>query len=118
MKTAQPQAKTRLRDFASHDIPPLVAILNQVFADEPTTVEQQEHGERTYPAGNPRLRLVAETEEGQIAGYGESAHPQRHRQSGDSGPEREAGLSPAAGVVGVGENAVAQCSKPAIIALL
>ena len=30
MKTAQPQAKTRLRDFTSHDIPPLVAILNQV----------------------------------------------------------------------------------------
>ena len=75
MKTAQPQAKTRLRDFTSHDIPPLVAILNQVFADEPTTVEQQEHGERTYPAGNPRLRLAAETEEGQIAGYGECLFP-------------------------------------------
>ena len=75
MKTAQPQAKTRLRDFASHDIPPLVAILNQVFADEPTTVEQQEHGERTYPAGNPRLRLAAETEEGQVAGYGECLLP-------------------------------------------
>ena len=26
METTQPQAKTRLRDFASHDIPPLVAI--------------------------------------------------------------------------------------------
>ena len=53
MKTAQPQAKTRLRDFTSHDIPPLVAILNQVFADEPISLEQLEHHERTYPAGNP-----------------------------------------------------------------
>ena len=75
MQTPQPPAPFRLRDFTSHDIPPLVAILNQVFADEPTTLEKEEHWEHTYPAGNPRLRLVAETEEGQVAGYGECQHP-------------------------------------------
>ncbi len=80
MKTAQPQAKTRLRDFTSHDIPPLVAILNQVFADEPISLEQLEHHERTYPAGNPRLRLAAETEDGQVVGYGECERPDRTAQ--------------------------------------
>ena len=70
MTTDMPALHCHLRPFAARDIAPWTAILNQVFADEPTTVEQQEHGERTYPAGNPRLRLVAETEEGQM-GYGE-----------------------------------------------
>ena len=60
METTQPQAKTRLRDFASHDIPPLVAILNQVFADEPTTLEKAgtlgAHLSGRQPAPAPRGR--------------------------------------------------------------
>ena len=53
----------------------MAALLNQIFPDEPISLEQLEHHERTYPAGNPRLRLVAETEDGQVVGYGECERP-------------------------------------------
>ncbi len=64
-----------LRDFSDQDIPTLVAILNAIWPDEPTTVAQQEHWERTYPADNPRLRRVAVAENGQVLGYGECQRP-------------------------------------------
>jgi RimJ/RimL family protein N-acetyltransferase len=75
MTPNQGTATYHLRDYTNDDIPSLVAILNQIYADEPTTVEQEQHWERTYPAGNPRLRRVAETEDGRMAGYGSCMRP-------------------------------------------
>jgi len=75
MTSNQGTATYHLRDYTNDDIPSLVAILNQVYADEPTTVEQEQHWERTYPAGNPRLRRAAETEEGRMAGFGSCMRP-------------------------------------------
>lgn len=75
MNTVGLPARVRLREFRSQDIPLLVPILNQVYPDEPTSVEQQEHWERTYPAGNPRLRRIAESEDGQLVGYGVCLYP-------------------------------------------
>lgn len=68
METIRAATGCHLRDYTNDDIPALVAILNQIYADEPTTVEQEQHWERTYPAGNPRLRRVAETEDGRMVG--------------------------------------------------
>lgn len=64
-----------LRPFEERDIVPWTAILNKIYPDEPSTVEQGEHWERTYPADNPRFRRVAVTEEGQLLGYGECQRP-------------------------------------------
>jgi mycothiol synthase len=65
------------RSFTTADLPALAALLDQIFPDEPISLEQLEHHERTYPAGNPRLRLAAETEDGQVVGYGECERPYR-----------------------------------------
>lgn len=75
MQTIHPPTRIQLRDYTSYDIPPLVAILNSVFPDEPSTIEQEEHWERTYPAGNPRVRRVAETGDGLMVGYGSCMRP-------------------------------------------
>lgn len=64
-----------LRDFTSQHIAPLCAILNVIWPDEPVTVEQIEHEERTYPADNPRFRRVAALDDGQMVGYGECQRP-------------------------------------------
>lgn len=64
-----------LRDFTAQDIPPFSAILTAIWPDEPNTVEQMEHWERTYPADNPRLRRVALADDGQMLGYGECHRP-------------------------------------------
>jgi GNAT superfamily N-acetyltransferase len=37
----------RFRDFQPDDIPALVEIINRTFPDEPTTVAQEEHWEKT-----------------------------------------------------------------------
>ena len=48
-----------------------------------------------------------------VNGYAESPRPQRHRQPAHPGAEPEVELSPAAGLAGVGEGAVARSwSKP------
>ena len=65
----------QLRAYGVEDIPALAALHNRTFADEPTTVAQHEHWERTYPEGNPRERKVAELSNGQIVGYGECQYP-------------------------------------------
>lgn len=75
MPTAHPPLRFQLRDYTSRDTPSLVAILNSVFPDEPSTLEQEEHWERTYPAGNPRVRRVAEAEDGAMLGYGSCMRP-------------------------------------------
>lgn len=65
----------RLRDFRWDDIPALVAIGNLINPDEPGTVEQYEHWERTYPADNPRLRFTVESADGQVLGSGVCLRP-------------------------------------------
>jgi len=64
-----------LRGFSPADIPAMVEIFNEVYPDEPTTVESEEHWERTYPQGNPRVRLVAETVDGRMVGLGDCMRP-------------------------------------------
>lgn len=64
-----------LRDFDSRDIAPLTTLLNNIYPDEPSTLEQSEHWEKSYPADNPRVRRVAETNGGQVVGYGECQRP-------------------------------------------
>ncbi len=64
-----------LRPFEERDIVPSTAINNTIYPDEPVTVAQSEHWERTYPADNPRFRRVAETAAGQLVGYGECQRP-------------------------------------------
>ena len=75
MTTDLPALKYHLRPFEARDIAPWTAILNNIYPDEPSTMEQNEHWERTYPADNPRFRRVAETAEGQLVGYGECQRP-------------------------------------------
>jgi ribosomal protein S18 acetylase RimI-like enzyme len=75
MITATPPLQYHLRDFESSDIVALTTLLNDVFPDEPSTLEQYEHSERTYPADNPRIRRVAEMDDGQMVGYGECQRP-------------------------------------------
>ncbi len=59
-----------LRDFQSADIPALVSIGNRTYPDTPTTIEQEEFWEKTYPQGNPRLRFVVEATGGAVVGQG------------------------------------------------
>jgi len=65
----------RLRDFRWDDIPALVEIALLIYPDEPTTVAQYEHWERTYPKDNPRLRYVVETDAGQVVASGACLRP-------------------------------------------
>jgi len=65
----------RLREYRLEDIPALVDILNQTYPDEPTTVAQEAHWERSYPKDNPRLRYAVETGEGRFIGMGVCLNP-------------------------------------------
>jgi GNAT superfamily N-acetyltransferase len=67
--------KFTLREFEKRDIASLTTIFNNIYPDEPSTLEQNEHWEATYPADNPRQRRVAETDAGQVVGYGECQRP-------------------------------------------
>ena len=51
----------RLRAFQIEDIPAVVDIGNRIWPDDPSTVEEEEYNEKTYPQENPRLRLIVET---------------------------------------------------------
>lgn len=65
-----------LRDYRpDEDIPALVELFNLEYSDEPSTVEQEEHDERSYPADNPRLRFAVETDDGQFIGFGVCIFP-------------------------------------------
>jgi GNAT superfamily N-acetyltransferase len=70
-----PPADFRLREFRPDDLAQLTAVLNATYPDEPTTLEEQEHWERVYPADNPRLRLAVETESGAFVGFGQCMKP-------------------------------------------
>jgi mycothiol synthase len=65
----------RLRDFRLEDLATVTGVLNATYPDEPTTLAEQEHWERTYPRDNPRLRFSAETEDGQFVGFGQCMNP-------------------------------------------
>ena len=65
----------RLRDFRSEDIPASVDISNRTWPDDPSTVEEEEYHEKTYPPDNPRLRLVVENAEGKFIGMGVCLRP-------------------------------------------
>lgn len=65
----------RFRDFRPEDIPALVEIFNRTWVDEPSTIEQEQHWERTYPEGNPRLRLAVEARDGEFLGLGNCMRP-------------------------------------------
>lgn len=69
------QSNFVLRDFQSTDIPALVSIGNKTYPDTPTTVEQEEYWEKTYPQDNPRLRFVVETTGGAVVGQGSCMFP-------------------------------------------
>jgi mycothiol synthase len=69
------QSNFLLRDFQSTDIPALVSIVNRTYPDTPTTVEQEEYWERTYPQNNPRLRFTVETTGGTVVGQGSCMFP-------------------------------------------
>ena len=65
----------RLRDFRVEDLAALTDVLNATYPDEPTTLAEQEHGERTYPTDNPRLRFAVENEAGEFVGFGQCMKP-------------------------------------------
>ena len=65
----------RLRDFRLEDIPATVEIGNRTWPDDPTTVEEEEYNEKTYPPDNPRLRLVVEDAAGKFLGMGVCMRP-------------------------------------------
>lgn len=75
MESVRTVTNCSLRDFTGQDIPPFSAILTAIWPDEPNTVEQMEHWERTYPTDNPRFRRVAVADDGQMVGYGECQRP-------------------------------------------
>jgi GNAT superfamily N-acetyltransferase len=64
-----------LREFRVEDLVAVTYVLNATYPDEPTTLEEQEHWERVYPADNPRLRLAVETEAGKFVGFGQCMKP-------------------------------------------
>ena len=59
----------QIRDFSPEDIPDFVEAINLVYPDEPTTIEQMEYWESSYPKDNPRLRAVAESQDGKTIGF-------------------------------------------------
>lgn len=63
------------REYELQDIPAFVELVNLEYPDEPTTVAQEEHWNRSYPVGNPRLRLAIEDAQGGLIGFGECAKP-------------------------------------------
>jgi mycothiol synthase len=64
-----------IREYCEADIPRWVELLNLEYPDEPTTIEQEEHWERSYPKGNPRLRLAIEDSQGQFLAVGACEKP-------------------------------------------
>jgi mycothiol synthase len=65
----------QIRAYGEADIPAWVEIVNLEYPDEPTTLEQEQYWERTYPGENPRLRLAIENGEGQLIAMGACEKP-------------------------------------------
>ncbi len=73
--SVEPGASWRFREYRAADIPALVEIYNVEFADEPTTVQQEQYWEASYPKDNPRLRLAVEDASGAFLGLGVCEKP-------------------------------------------
>ncbi|MCA9869940.1 MAG: GNAT family N-acetyltransferase [Anaerolineae bacterium] len=58
-----------LRDFRAEDIPDFVEAINLGYPEEPTTIEQVEYWESSFPSDVPRRRAVAEWQDGKTAGF-------------------------------------------------
>ena len=65
----------QVREYTPADIPANVELSNLEYSDEPTTLEQEEHWERSYPQGNPRLRLAVDDEANRLIGIGATLKP-------------------------------------------
>lgn len=65
----------RVREFSEADIGELAALVNLEYPDEPTTIDQEEYWERSYPKDNPRLRLAVEDERGRFVALGACEKP-------------------------------------------
>jgi len=70
MNTRLSDQGIRLREFRREDIPAMVDISNRTWPDDPTTIENEEYFEKTYPPDNPRLRYAVENSQGQFIGVG------------------------------------------------
>lgn len=75
MSNNQTSRPFQLRDFRPTDIPDFVEAINLVYPDEPSTVEQMEYWESSYPKDNPRLRAVAEWHDGKTIGFAACFNP-------------------------------------------
>ena len=75
MSNYQTSRPFQLRDFRPTDIPDFVEAINLVYPDEPSTVEQMEYWESSYPKDNPRLRAVAEWHDGKTIGFAACFNP-------------------------------------------
>jgi len=69
------ELNVRLRAFRLEDIPAMVDIGNRTSPNDPSTIEEEEFNEKTYPPDNPRLRLVMENAAGQFIGLGVCLRP-------------------------------------------
>ena len=70
MNTRLADQGIRLREYRREDIPAMVDISNRTWPDDPTTIENEEYFEKTYPPDNPRLRYAVENSRGQFIGAG------------------------------------------------
>jgi mycothiol synthase len=64
-----------VREYQAADIPAWVEAYNAEYPDEPTTIEQEEYWERSYPQENPRLRMAVEDGSGQFTGMASCEKP-------------------------------------------
>lgn len=66
---------TRLRLFEERDYPGLVALVHAVYPDQPVTLEEMQHSDRTWDHSRyVKLCIIAEGDEGQVLGWGELRH--------------------------------------------
>ncbi len=68
-------ASWRFREYRAADIPAYVETYNFEYADEPTTMQQEQYWEESYPKDNPRLRLAVEDARGKFIGFGDCEKP-------------------------------------------
>ncbi|MFZ5815916.1 MAG: GNAT family N-acetyltransferase [Bacillota bacterium] len=90
----------QIRQSTPADFPRIVAILNSQI-NEPITLEEYVRQDKARPQSDPYLRLVAEREGGEIAGFGVSVH-ESHNRPGEffirvrvDGPHQNQGIGSA-----------------------
>lgn len=65
----------RFREYRTADIPAWVELFNREYEDEPTTVEQEQYWEESYPKDNPRQRIAVIEPGGALIGLGVCEKP-------------------------------------------